>query len=1593
MRRNAILLTTLMILMSLAPLTQATQARSTTCTGSVCINELLPNPAGSDTGIYPDGEWVELYNSGTQDVDLQGWTLEDAGGWVHVIDANSWVGFNNLASPYVLSAGDYAIIAENEQGTLKLNNAGETLYLKDGTSATVHTVTTGTASSDVSKIPGVLATDDFVDSNANTPGGTNGGTSTGPTYTQSELRITEVMPDTFWTNDNETWPGGEWVEIANIGQIAIDLAGWKIEDAAGNTMEMNTTHLVGQGTIIQPGEHRIVAVNGTRTYGLLNNGAGTEQVKLIMPNGDISHQVEYDGPTFVGHSYVNVSSSIPDWGRNAQPLVTSKWPTPAASNPSDMVVPGLEFQLNEIMTNASQDGVAAPEGEWVELHYPFIEGAMQMPIDLSTYTMRSGTGLEIPFDCSTDPRCSSGGPSMIDVGDFLLFDVEVNNSGFLLDNYDSLSLVDSNGDVRQTVSWFAPQMDNVSIIPSDPMMPAAPWMASPHNTPGDANPGQETGGVDPNVELRISEFMPNPIGADSQAAPNDEWVEIVNIGNDSVDVTGWELRSGTGFVLPPLVLAPGQYHVYHLDSVSMSLPNIGGTLKLSDSAGEPVHTVIWEYSAYGMSMVTSISPADPWVMAPWPTPGSPNPVFEQPYSGPVEIIMTEVSAQCSSPENGLSGEWIELFNAGGFSANLSRWSITDEGGDSAAVAPGRLWDRNDDSMLLDPGAFAVLNIEDSLLSNYDETITLMDPNHQAVQVLEWATSSDCETLEMRDGGSETRNTLYPTPGEENPMIQPYDGSLTVKFTRFMPGEIPNRDNDWFEITNTGDSMVDLGGWTISRQRTNGPWNSTFDNLILHPGDSVVLTKEPSNLATDSGPNSIDADTIFGDNAPWLVNSGASLQLIAPDGTVVDAFVYGDGEADIVGWSGLALELPPSDVAGLILMRGDGCGTLPDTNSSADWEYRWMRLGSSLFCDEGIFSTTGSITPVNSPTGSLQQMVDWIGQATTSIHLHVYQFSSPELFVAIQSAVNRGVECTVLLEGGILGDASDDANQRGWADELANAGCEVLWMIEPSGTDAPMAPYRYIHSKVAVADGNSVWIGSGNWKRSTFPLDGDQGNRDSGIIIDSQDIADLVMTRMSWDENESHRHIINHADATSEMGRPTGWTPNEASTDFGPAQTPPPTFEGAMNGRLLTCPDDCIQGLVWLIDQADTSLDLSVQYFDLGWHWGYGDNPLIEAIERAAGERDVQVRLLINGYYVNEDDDIRETVNHFNHHMNMTDGWDVEARLMSPSDSITKLHDKAVIVDGEITLISSINWGSNSALRNREMGIAINHTGLAGHNLALFEADWERMDSSTDTDGDEMPDLWETENGLNRTRSAIAGSTESEQNLDPDGDGLANLLEYENGGNPHVADTDGDCINDGDEVLWAWANSVDASLAVQTPDADLDGAPDNDTVECSSEEAVDNPPIDNPDDDSEDDDEAGPFREDALAATEAKVLLAMVIIAVISLAGVLGMMLMNKRRESAGMVLVDDSMDASQEVWEDTDSKPAPDGEVILDGTSVGDNAESEAREVSVGRDDGVFGAPQLDGFDFPKWSPKEVQDSLDAGWTVEQLREKYDSEQ
>ncbi|HJM23391.1 MAG TPA: lamin tail domain-containing protein, partial [Candidatus Thalassarchaeum sp.] len=183
-RRSAVVLSlVILVMMSLSPIlidglnemapSRSTSSRSTNCSG-VCINEMMTNADGSDQGVFPAGEWVELHNSGSIEVSLENWILEDIGGWVHPIDAGTWVDFDQLTTPYVLTAGSYAIIAENEVGTLRLNNAGETLYLKDAGGTVIHTATSGEASNGVSKIPDSSdATADWIDSEENTPGAEN----------------------------------------------------------------------------------------------------------------------------------------------------------------------------------------------------------------------------------------------------------------------------------------------------------------------------------------------------------------------------------------------------------------------------------------------------------------------------------------------------------------------------------------------------------------------------------------------------------------------------------------------------------------------------------------------------------------------------------------------------------------------------------------------------------------------------------------------------------------------------------------------------------------------------------------------------------------------------------------------------------------------------------------------------------------------------------------------------------------------------------------------------------------------------------------------------------------------------------------------------------------------------------------------------------------------------------------------------------------------------------------------------------------------------------------------------------------------------
>ncbi|MGJ8725772.1 MAG: sulfatase-like hydrolase/transferase [Roseibacillus sp.] len=182
-------------------------------------------------------------------------------------------------------------------------------------------------------------------------------------------------------------------------------------------------------------------------------------------------------------------------------------------------------------------------------------------------------------------------------------------------------------------------------------------------------------------------------------------------------------------------------------------------------------------------------------------------------------------------------------------------------------------------------------------------------------------------------------------------------------------------------------------------------------------------------------------------------------------------------------------------------------------------------------------------------------------------------------------------------------------------------------------------------------------------------------------------------------------------------------------------------------------------------------------------------------------------------------------------------WDGTTTLPEHSWGITTSGDRAsLIVDisasappASVSLdVTSIVTGwVNGTIDN--FGLVV-FVGDLESNAAGFSNPRLVVSNSPDTDGDGMPDSYETANGLNPNVNDAA--------LDNDAmggaDGLTNLEEFNAGTDPQDSDSDDDGLNDGQEVngtLNPWVAGVQSGPPGEAtdplePDSDGDGVDDN-----------------------------------------------------------------------------------------------------------------------------------------------------------------------
>lgn len=488
---------------------------------------------------------------------------------------------------------------------------------------------------------------------------------------------------------------------------------------------------------------------------------------------------------------------------------------------------------------------------------------------------------------------------------------------------------------------------------------------------------------------------------------------------------------------------------------------------------------------------------------------------------------------------------------------------------------------------------------------------------------------------------------------------------------FCPDGYAAGDGDeYFILEGTGS----LNGWTV----TDGEGTLTFPAGAVSSGRVVVARSAEAfftihkTLPDYEILESNAVKNILQTGRFQMANTGDDLSLLY-QGKVVQT----------VSWPG---ELISSN--GRVHVYTDGV-----------WDDRIYKIGQSRFAAETF--TADSVTLFVSPDSSYEAVTGVIREASQTLLISMYEFTHSDIAREIADAAGRGVEVTLLLEGGPVGGISDE--EKGVMNYLANRGVSVL-TIESEGSIP--ARYRYLHAKYLVADGYETVVLSENFKPSGIPLPGTKGNRGWGAVIRDEETAGYFTEVFAADL----LGIDIYPYVPGDEPLPASWSDEESAPRF--------DVMTLYDVRITPVISPDTSSLVLdLIRSAQTSVDLQQAYIS---PYPGGENLWLSAVYDAAG-RGASVRVMLDGMYYNtaNDADNDELAAALNRH-----GGDISARLLLPGAHLTKLHNKGMIVDGDHVLISSVNWNFNSPNNNREAGVIIHSREAAGYYAAVFAYDWE-----------------------------------------------------------------------------------------------------------------------------------------------------------------------------------------------------------------------------------------------------------------------------
>jgi hypothetical protein len=262
--------------------------------------------------------------------------------------------------------------------------------------------------------------------------------------------------------------------------------------------------------------------------------------------------------------------------------------------------------------------------------------------------------------------------------------------------------------------------------------------------------------------------------------------------------------------------------------------------------------------------------------------------------------------------------------------------------------------------------------------------------------------------------------------------------------------------------------------------------------------------------------------------------------------------------------------------------------------------------------------------------------------------------------------------------------------------------------------------------------------SENWKTTGVPIITTAGNRGWGIVVRNQEVATqfLRVFNHDWNTDMMDSYAFNLSD--TKYGAPPEdfvMSYNVFGGNYRP-RFPSKTINSRFTVTPVFCPDSTLDSngsILEMINSATKSV--LIEQLDCNIDWDTKgrkiDNLYLKAAIDAA-RRGCEVRILLDSafsYAENPALDNYDTVQYINsiaHKENLIGNLQAKLIYLTGStgkNSLDKIHNKGIIVDGEKTLVSSINWATGSVVHNRESGVIVENPKVAEFFTEIFNYDW------------------------------------------------------------------------------------------------------------------------------------------------------------------------------------------------------------------------------------------------------------------------------